>query len=308
MKNRLSSLIIAAMIIFTPWMGSQGTALASAPVPGFIAYPILPESNLNASPYFNMNLPHTHTHTLEVHVKNTSPDPVTLDVQVTSAYGSESGMIVYENRDTSLPRREPSLPELLSFMPEGLPQGADESVLSVTDSLVTLAPYSGISLPFLLQTTDRQPFGQVLGGIVITRMDTPERQPEDRLVITSLYSYTIAVLLHGTAEATGTPSFTLQAVSIGKTAGYPAIAASILNNVPQVITGATMDVQLYREGALKPAIERTDIPFALPPGAAMPYTLLFTQEDSLPSGDYELLILIHHMEKTHSFRSALYIP
>ena len=285
--TRLLTLALAACILAAA-IPTTGLSAEVDQQVGYSARAILPENQLEGvTGYFKLLTPSESSQIIEVEVSNHLAEPARISVAVTNAGTSPNGMITYAG--TEQPGGAPllNLKDLVSLRNDLLMVGPEEAIIALEGSEIILAPNVTVRLPFEVTVPHEKLLGQVLGGIVLIRLPMEEESTEaSTMAIHSQYSYAIAVQLQAEEQQRNAPSFSLHGAVMTAVAGLDALQVNLHNDAPLVITGASLQVQVFAAGEATPAFEVSKDRIAMAPGSSMPFTSVLPDDLKLEPGEY----------------------
>lgn len=288
------SLLLFAAALTLPAVGVGEDAPHSI---GFVTSAILPNNQRTGVGYFDLVTPPSTTQTLYVEVTNKMRIPLTFEVLVGDAHSNPHGVISYAPQTDALlpvdavsPAMESAvrLSAIAQLQLEELLNKQHTQILEIVDNQVTIAPYATVFIPITLNLPETPLEGQVLGGVVVTRIDTTAK--DISFGVHSVYSYAIAIQLQSEAEVSVQPSFALQSVQLTKLGGFPALAVYIVNNAPMVVAGAQLHMQIMAPGQDIPLVEIQQERVSMAPLSVMPFSALLPDGQLLPAGQYQLKV------------------
>lgn len=287
---------------------SAPAALASDVV-GFTVHADLPIGQLASSGYFNLVIEPGGQQQLHVQVRNDSPDEITVRVDINDATTTAGGAIVYVGiednaEESSAALYTPSLHEVATFRGDLLETGPDKPVRHVEENLITLAPYAQIVATIEVTMPDAPLEGQLLGGIVISKLDQAAQEAAQAIEIRSVYSYAIAVQLQNEAVQSMEPDFTLRSAAVGKMAGFDALMVGIDNLAPLVISGMQLQLMITPEGDGQPVWQHTTL-VSMSPNAKMDYAAVLNLDNPLLAGRYTVTAILTYGDQIWTLQTPL---
>lgn len=282
---RMIRALALCLLLLAPSLAIAQDAPESA---GYTVRAILPENQLEAQSYFSLLTQPGQTQTIEVEVENHQADPLTLKIEVTDAYTSRHGVIAY-GASTDEPRGQ-TLPDMLQLALNPLAVGTDPGLLFLQDDQLTIAPNAVVRIPFQLTMLDTPLEGQVLGGIVLTQADATSETEASSFAIRNVFSHAIAVQLQQQETQDMQPDFALDAAAMEQTAGYPALSLSLRNNMPLVISGATLNVRVFARDEQQALLEKSGLRISMAPDSAMDYIVPLGDDEALSPGTYNMQV------------------
>lgn len=252
---------------------------------GFTVHAVLPDNQREATGYFDLWVTPGRSQLLWVEVVNHIGKEIVVSVEVNNAASNQNGLIVYSGgteRDESLLL---GLTDMAIFRDDLLDIGPDRAVLAVEGNLVTIAPYATVQIPVEITVPAEAFAGEVLGGIVVSRMDYAD-DALTGLEIRSVYSYAIAVQLQEKDRADVPYAFMLLSAAPTTVAGWRAVTVSLRNPVPRVASGGQLHIAVYEEDEQEPLWEHENPRVSMAPNSVMPYTVVLTEGEYLEPGTY----------------------
>lgn len=307
-NHRFLARLLGVVMLSLALLASVSRGAMAAPVsPGFTVRAILPENQMTEQSYFHLLTPPAGAQQLELEVRNLLGEPLALQVQVTQAHTGDHGVIAYENRAGTAPD---GVAAWLRLEAEEIPVGRDQSVLSIEEDVLTLAPNTTLRLPFALEMPEQPLEGHVLGGIVLTKLEEEDEQAfTTSFAVGSRYSYAIAVQLQSQRNLSIQPAFSLAEVRLEERAGFPVLIAEIDNETPLVVSGSTLRVRLYPQGAdQEPLVDTGAQRFAMTPASGMDYTVSLPTDLHLAGGLYRVVLDIESQDLQFALEATLPVP
>lgn len=291
---------LLCLCIAVPALGED--MAASDPV-GFTVKAILPENQLGDGGYFQLLVNPGVRQVIEVEIANHRDTPLIVDISVHDASTNANGLIAYGEDAAS--KQSPSVSSMTALRLDML--AGNEGLLSSEDNMITIAPGAVVRVPLEITMTDVPLVGQLLGGIVVTKLDD-EQPGEGSFAVRSLYSYAIALQLQSEQDPAIAPSFSFASAQPGNIAGWNALVVTIENNAPLVVTGAQLSLRVYRQGETEPVMEAEKERIAMAPHTAMPYTLALPEGVTLAPGAYTVQIDWTYNGQTTPMEAVMQIP
>lgn len=309
-------MILLALLTCIP-IGGRGEELTAHPI-GFVVSAVLPENQRQNVSYFDLLVSPSMRQTIGVRVENKTEGSLTFDIELNNAYSNPNGMIVY-TRPEDAPRAQdgmaltteniPTMTTIAQFDLETMKQQEGNKVLALEGNRVTIAPHCAVTVPILLALPEKDIAGQVLGGVVVTRVDEPTEKAGNAFTIKSLYSYTIALQLQETESMDDiVPAFELISAAPSSVVGFPALTVNIENEVPLVISDAGLRLRVYTEGESVPVIDEQKERISMAPLSTMPFTILLPDKQTLAPGTYHVDLAWQYEGQATSMTTAFSIP
>lgn len=264
-----------------PSRAEQGAAEAFDTV-GYTVHAIQPQNQLDDSGYFNLLMQPGQRQIVEVEVCNNLPAPLKLSIGIHGAYTNQNGLIAYAAGDNTGRTAAVPFETLASIREDRIEVGDGHNVLAVEDDIWTLAPHAVVRIPVEIVMPKEPPDGQLLGGIVLSRVKDAQQAQTASFAVRSVYSYVIAMQLQSDPSSDIAPVFSIVHVMPGRVAGWDTLAVSIWNEAPIVITGAQLRVRIYADGADAPLVDVTQERVSMAPSSILPYSV------ALPEGKLPL--------------------
>lgn len=300
---RVLRMLALSLLVLLP---SLGAAEVTPDTAGFTVRAILPDNQLQEQTYFSLLTQPGQTQTLAVEVENFDSEPLTLTIDVTDAYTSRHGLIAYGTQADQASETN-ALPDMLHLDLDPLSVGMDPGILFLEENQITVAPHATVRLPFRLSLPDTPIEGQLLGGIVLTKVDQAAEAEASSFAINSVFSYAIAVQLQAKDPVELPADFTLNGAAIESLAGYPALSLAVQNNAALVISGATLSVQAFSKGEQNLLIEKSQMRISMAPNSTMDYILPLGDDNPLPPGEYTIQMEITFAGQTYGLVTPLVV-
>lgn len=299
----LCALSLALPFSFSRLAAAQAEAI---PSPGFTVDAILPENQMEAQAYFSLLMEPDQNQRLWVQVNNHMDEPLHIRFDITGAQTSSNGFITYEPAVSS---NALSLVDLLTFDASALQVGPGEAVTHLDGRHMTLAPQASVRLPFLLAMPHEALTGQVLGGILVTKEDDPAAGGDNGFQIKSEFSYVLAMQLQSERKQDAiAPSFSFGGVTVTQLAGFPNVSISITNDMPLVVTNASLLVEIYDDhSGAEPTFRQEAERISMAPLSTMAYALPLQGSNAFPPGAYRARITFVHQGEPYAFEGTFTI-
>lgn len=283
---RAALALLAGLMLMS---ASSGVGESTANPVGFTVKAILTGAQRRDVSYFDLIVAPATEHTIEIEVQNHLSEPLTLEITLNDATSNSNGLISY-NEAADEKAEADGFAALADMALETLPVGEGEAILAVQENRIVLAAGASARIPVVITAPDEPIDGQLLGGIVVTRIDEDESEGASAMAVKSVYSYALAVQLQSDAQVDVEPAFSLNAVEASSIAGWPGLTVSIKNEAPLVVTGARMRLRLYAVGEGAPLLDEVRGPISMAPRSVLPYALVLPDGLTLAPGDYRLVV------------------
>lgn len=288
-KRALHLVMVSALLLVPATVHGEA---ADNPV-GFSVKAILPENQQNDVAYFDLTVDPSIKQTVEIEITNQLDAPLTVDIAIQDAETNPNGLITYTQPAGEKGSAGDSAPRLTSFARvrmDWLTPGDEQGIESIEGNRIVLMPRRTVRVPIELSLPDQPIAGQILGGIVVTRVEEDDAQSASAFAVRSVYSYAIALALSSGETSGIDPSVSLGSVAPSNIAGWPSLTVEIHNDAPLIITGASMRLRLYAKDAPEALIDETKERVSLAPLSTFPYALLLPDEKKLGPGEYRLVL------------------
>lgn len=307
MKKLLRRLI--AVMLMLGLLGTVPSAVASGAMQaiGFAVHAALPENQRDTTGYFDLLMTPGRVQQLEVTVSNEMQAPLTVTVEINNAASNQNGLIVYSQVETRDDTLVTALTDIAAFRTDILTVGPEHSIQALEGNQLTIAPGATVSLPIEITMPDASIEGQILGGIVVSKVNPDTGEQTSSMQINSVYSYAIAVQLQEEEVTSLSPDFSLLSAELTNVAGWKAVMVNLHNPLPLVVTGAQIRVWIVSsDGSLLMDHESQRV--AMAPNSVLPYTVTLDPETIPGPGEYTVQVDWTYEGKTWNFETALVVP
>lgn len=285
----------------------QGAAEAFDAV-GYTVRAIRPQNQLDDSGYFNLLMQPGQRQIVEVEVCNNLPAPLKLSIEIHGAYTNQNGLIAYASGDDTGRTAAVPFEALASILEHRVEVGDGHDVLAVEDGVWTLAPHAVVRIPVEIVMPKEPPDGQLLGGIVLSRMEDAQQAQTASFAVRSVYSYVIAIQLQSEPSLDIAPVFSIVRVEPDRVAGWDTLTVSIWNEAPIVITGAQLRVRIYADGVDAPLVDVTRERISMAPSSILPYSVTLPEGKLPPPATYAAQVELTYGGHTVSMRADFVLP
>lgn len=277
---------------------------------GFSVRAVLPENQLSDVAYFDLILGPSEEQTVEIEIENHLNEPLTLDIALHDASTNPNGLIRYApDPDAAVEgaRAAQWITSIAGIRLDLLASGDGDAVLSVDGNRIVLAAYATVRVPITISTPKQRIVGQLLGGIVVTRVDADDEGKAAAFAVRSVYNYAIALALQA-GDTTGIkPSVILDFASPSSVAGWPSLTVAIRNDEPLIIVNARMTLRVYPQGEADALLQETKERIGMAPHSTLHYALMLPDGMPLPPGDYRLVLEWEYENTTQTMETAFTI-
>lgn len=306
MKNNIRTIISPLLAVCMMLAATPGLAQEAADPIGFSARAVLPQNQRDTTGYFDILIEPGEKQVLSIEVQNYMDVPLRVRVDLVDAYSNENGLIVYIAQGERKPPDE-AFSKMAVLQHDLLPVGEREVVQKREENVLTIAPRATVLVPFEIALPNVPLMGQVLGGVVATKLPDDEHDTEtESFEILSVYSYAVAVQLQTEDPVKTEPLFSAVSASLASVAGWDALRVTLQNEAPLVATGAQMEL-LVLDNEGKEVFAHTAERVSFAPKSEMPYTVLFGKDTPLP-GTYQVKIALTYEGTVWNMTLPLDIP
>lgn len=311
MKKTLRSVMTALLVLCM----LAASSLAAAPLVnaegamqaiGFAVHAILPDNQRDTKGYFDLTMTPSQSQVLEVSVINEMETPLVVTVEINNASSNPNGLIVYPSADTRDETLVTALTDIASLRTDLMTIGPDHPIQSLEDGRLTIAPGTTAIVPIGLQMPKTPLAGQILGGIVVSKVNAEEGAQIASMAVSSVYSYAIAVQLQEAGEPPA-PEFVLLSAEPGTVAGWNAVTVNLHNPQARVVTGAQARVQV-RSSTGETVLDHQANRVAMAPNSLLPYTVTYPTGASPEPGDYTASVEWTYGSTVWNMETELVIP
>lgn len=305
--KRALPVLVTAVLSLMPILGIGDSP--DNPV-GFTVKAVRAQAQRSEVSYFDLAVAPATEHTIEVEIQNQLAEPITLEIALHDASSNPNGLIAYAEGalEPANPGAEDAFTSMAAVRFEGLPVGEGEAIQAIDGNQIVLSGGVAARIPITITAPGERIEGQILGGIVVTRLDEHDPGASSVMTVRSVYSYAIAVQLQADREVHIDPAFTLISVAPSSVVGWPSLTVSIANEAPFVVTGARMRLRLYAADEEAPILDETREPISMAPRSILPYALVLPDSLALPPGDYRMVVNWTYDEETREMEAGFSIP
>lgn len=239
-------------------------------VVGYSVEAVLPDNQRDGgNSYFDLLVEPEETYKLEVVIYNHQDQNLVVDITPTTASTNRNGLIVYEPQEEYDNSLTYPISELISIDEEQVTVPANESKVVATT----------------LQMPEKAFEGSLLGGLEFKKVINDETTNQS-VQINNQYAYVIGLQVTED-EAKIAPNLNLLGIEPALVNHHTAVVAQIQNNQPVIISGLSMEAEVYREGENEP-IKTASLENALfAPNSTMDFTIDW-ENAYLEPGNYRL--------------------
>lgn len=280
------SILLILCLIFC----GVGTGFAE----GAVGYYVSPEVAENQADegvgYFYLRMQPGQQQTIHVLVVNENDVDIQVAMEVNTASTNANGVIEYsatEERDASL--------------------AVDLArLVTVEDAVLTVPANDTAVASFILQMPEEPFEGELLGGIVFTKVLAEPDGVSGGMVIRNVYAYCIGLRLTE-SDSEAEPDFDMTGAAMTTQAGFPALELTITNPQPRIAKDIAMTVDVYPETGEEAVLSfETDVSMA--PNTTMRYTKMLMDDMELPeSGTYRVEAQLCYEDEYWFFEMTLMV-
>lgn len=294
-EDRLHTMLLMALCLCL----LLPAGFAGASRVGFTARAVLPENQLSDSGYFNLLMQPGQRQIIEVEIINHENQLLAVSVEMNGAHTNQNGLIAYTKQETGELTPFEQIPGLATILFEGL---------NAQENRLVIDPFGIVRVPIEIAMPEQPLEGQLLGGIVITKIEEKPTDTDASFAIRSLYSYAFALQLQTSTKPSFTPEFRLLSVTPATIAGWDAITVSIENLKSIVVAGANLRMRIYVESMDNVLLEMDDQRVSIAPNTILPYTVSLPESTSLMPGVYTVIVEMTYNGIMTSMQAEMVVP
>lgn len=255
---------------------------------GYAVRAVLPDNQADDQvSYFDLKVTPGQRQTLRVVVINKADTEIEVAMEANTAYTNGNGSIGYSHtadRDASL---EVDFAEIVTPVKP-----------------VIMVPAHGEAVAEFVLTVPNEPFeGNVLGGLLFTKLNQGADTEEAGVAIQNVYQYVIGVRLKE-SEAVVQPAFELIGAVENETRKQT-ILLHLRNPKPIIAREVKLVVNAYPQDGVEPIFSCECAPIAMAPNTTMAYNIRLGDDNRLSPGEYRVLVELHFEEETWCFEAPL---
>lgn len=301
--TRLGAALLAlCLCVALPAFGEDMGGTSSV---GFTVRACLPSNQLGDGSYFNLLIHPYDRQVVEIEIVNQLDEPLTVSISINDATTNQNGLIVYPEGDADATYDPLQLSALAMLRLDSLQ--TDPNVTLLDGHRVIIAPRASVRVPIEIVMPEQPIVGQLLGGIVVTKLDEAPAAAGASFAVRSVYTYAIALQLQSETEHAFAPDIAIGEAQLTSVAGWDALTVSLHNNAPLVITGAQLGLRVMEPGtqAVLFALQRERV--SLSPLATLPFTATLPEDMGLTPGRYTVAVDWIYDGQTTSMQTELVI-
>lgn len=265
-----------SVLLLTLFMITQHPITGLASELNFSVESIIPDNQRDKSKtYFDLRIEPNTEQTIELNLRNDTPNDVTIEPQVNSATTNLNGVVEYgqikEKADKSLPL---NLSEIVTVEKE-----------------VTIPAKQSIKLPLKIKMPDKKFDGILAGGITIKEKDSTNKEKESKeegLAITNKYAYVIALLINQT-DTEVIPNMVLNSVAPNQVNARNVINATLQNDQSAYINNLKIEAKITKKNKKETLYKNTQDQMQMAPNSSFNYPISLNGE-KLQAGKYTVTL------------------
>lgn len=242
---------------------------------GFSVEAKLPQNQIDSNvTYFDLKMEPEDKQTLEVEVRNTSSEEITVKVQAITASTNRNGIIDYRTPDVKDESMKTAFSEI------AVPQ---EDILTIPENSSKVAKIN-VTMP------EEEYDGVILGAIFLQKVALEENEDVSAIsskpktagtTIENTYSYAIGVKLTETDKEI-LPDFEVVSVEPTLINHQKAITNNIRNTQAAIVKGMDVSVKIHKENSSEILLENSLTNVDMAPNSVLPFPVLLNEVNLAP--------------------------
>lgn len=276
MKKRsytITILLLLGAFLFTPSAFAQSNETAQGM--GFTFDLQFPNSQQGEAGFWDLLLPPNTSETMTITLRNTSPQPITVDMRIVSAKTTAAGVISYT-------------PNELAF-DESLKHNIEELIEAPEYVELMVGEERTITLDVAMPTEEFD--GMLLGSLYMQRRPTEEEDAQTQGNILNRFSFVVGIVLRNNNNATE-KNVVLNEVIAGLDNQHTAILIDLSNVQSEILPDVSIEAGITRAGEDEVLFLHTQSQMRMAPNTRMLFPVQLRGQRIQP-GDYTAHIVLY---------------
>ena len=315
-KQLFCAAIAAVMGSTLPIISTVQSTVQKVESVGYAVRAVIPSNQIDKdASYFDLLVAPEQKQTLQVVVLNREEQEIFIAVEANTAFSNENGVIEYSQST----QRDPSMAVDFSTIVTPTQQTAENPEEETTQELVSRfkdelsdsfngvivrVPANGkTTVDFSLSVPKDGFTGEVLGGLMFTKLNQNNTAGSAGVTINNIYRYVIGMRLRENQDFIA-PSFELASAEL-KNAETSALIINLRNTSPAITHGIVLETSVYSGNSNTPLLKFDHSQISMAPNSAMPFSISLADQKALKAGSYKVVVKITYNNQSWQDETTL---